>query len=641
MAKLRGDDDLFLLMNELSSQQGYGENQKSEIDEAKQEQQPQQPRIRLVKEVEGYGGATVRPKPTAIWNPYVRIEAVENHSSCVESRIAPSTTGPTNPHAEVFRRRAYEKFKAEFQLVFVRTHANATKRSASHLWGKLGVIGLMERWHFDAKLQEYLARRTTTASAPPAQQKKEQKLEWSTSDVQRHIAMAGDKWYDPILVTPPTHDQVKKKKEAHISDARFPTIKFPSENPFLEEVKFEWTRVWRNQAGGKHQDSTVVSEVFQSKKFRNQTAGARRAIHRACHAAMEAFQSSLQRQVQQEATAQSRKRKRGNALPKLEHRDEDVLVSFCGLSFSINREHFEKLQILFDRQNSESASREDHYAGFVSSVFSVLCRYDMLQGAGLQAAVHGQVFDFLLQEFDCKMECFASPLNCRYERYCSAFPDTDAAFGSSGSFFDFDFSRDGGCYQANPPFCANFIYAMCRNMEHYLEHNEKPIMFIIFVPAWKDAPGWKALKGSSFLSKHELLKETSHYYTEGTQHRRKKSQFRVASFDTSVFFLQSSHQKWEITKDRVQKLREAFCKNPEETKVKQDTKDRPVDVVANAIKISSKIPIVVEDESSDIIRVEETRPTEPKKKRIKKKKKKRKQMTDDTDHQMDILNSIM
>eukprot|EP01049_Picozoa_sp_SAG25_P026551 SAG25_NODE_13285_length_269_cov_0.605882_2_plen_35_part_01 len=27
-------------------------------------------------------------------------------------------------------------------------------------------------------------------------------------------------------------------------------------------------------------------------------------------------------------------------------------------------------------------------------------------------------------------ELFASPLNCRYRRYCSAFRDTDAPFGS-------------------------------------------------------------------------------------------------------------------------------------------------------------------------------------------------------------------
>lgn len=56
---------------------------------------------------------------------------------------------------------------------------------------------------------------------------------------------------------------------------------------------------------------------------------------------------------------------------------------------------------------------------------------------GEQAALNEECFDVLLKEFDCKMECFASPLNCRYSRFCSAFLDTDCAFGSVGSFFDF------------------------------------------------------------------------------------------------------------------------------------------------------------------------------------------------------------
>ena len=48
-------------------------------------------------------------------------------------------------------------------------------------------------------------------------------------------------------------------------------------------------------------------------------------------------------------------------------------------------------------------------------------------------------------------ECFASPLNATLASFCSAFPDTDAPFGSIGSFFDSDFAR-GGSYQVGPPY---------------------------------------------------------------------------------------------------------------------------------------------------------------------------------------------
>lgn len=72
----------------------------------------------------------------------------------------------------------------------------------------------------------------------------------------------------------------------------------------------------------------------------------------------------------------------------------------------------------------------------------MLLRYSSLaggtdRGGGFQGAVNEEVFDLLLRRFDCRTECFASPLNARYGRFCSAFPDTDGVFGSLGSFFDF------------------------------------------------------------------------------------------------------------------------------------------------------------------------------------------------------------
>lgn len=51
------------------------------------------------------------------------------------------------------------------------------------------------------------------------------------------------------------------------------------------------------------------------------------------------------------------------------------------------------------------------------------------QGGGFQASMGGDAFDVLLRHLGVRMECFASPLNCRYGTYCSAFEDTDAPFG--------------------------------------------------------------------------------------------------------------------------------------------------------------------------------------------------------------------
>lgn len=59
------------------------------------------------------------------------------------------------------------------------------------------------------------------------------------------------------------------------------------------------------------------------------------------------------------------------------------------------------------------------------------------QGGGFQAAAGGDAFDVLLRRFNVKMECFASPFNCRYASYCSAFRDTDAPFGRLMFHFSF------------------------------------------------------------------------------------------------------------------------------------------------------------------------------------------------------------
>ena len=62
------------------------------------------------------------------------------------------------------------------------------------------------------------------------------------------------------------------------------------------------------------------------------------------------------------------------------------------------------------------------------------------------------MFECLEELWGVKCEGFASPLNCRLGagHFCSAFPDTDAAFGSLGSFFNLSasdaISHGGGAH---------------------------------------------------------------------------------------------------------------------------------------------------------------------------------------------------
>jgi len=63
---------------------------------------------------------------------------------------------------------------------------------------------------------------------------------------------------------------------------------------------------------------------------------------------------------------------------------------------------------------------------------------DPLEGHGFHAACPPSEFTALRRVLGARAELFASPLNCYFPRYCSAFADTDRWFGSLGSFFEWD-----------------------------------------------------------------------------------------------------------------------------------------------------------------------------------------------------------
>ena len=99
------------------------------------------------------------------------------------------------------------------------------------------------------------------------------------------------------------------------------------------------------------------------------------------------------------------------------HLDEasgHALLRCDGFDVAISQGHLAKLRELYRRNGGDKA-------GFLAAAYAVVARYHSLQGGnprngGMQAALHPQVFDVLAADFGCTAECFASPLNCRYER---------------------------------------------------------------------------------------------------------------------------------------------------------------------------------------------------------------------------------
>lgn len=235
-----------------------------------------------------------------------------------------------------------------------------------------------------------------------------------------------------------------------------------------------------------------------------------------------------------------------------------VHLSYGKHSVRIIKEHYDKLHQLFQRTCLTTPSED----AFRAHALTLLLRYSgfygqYTEGAGFQAAISGEVFDVLLKHFDVRFECFASPFNARYGNYCSAFLDTDAVFGSRGSFFAF--RPKEGCFEANPPFIPKLMVAMCAHMEELLQSTNKALGFVVIIPAWEDRPGWARLHRCPYMRHHIKVAAKQHGYTEGAQHLR-RTRFRISTCDTSIFFLfnQKAIKKWPITVSMEKSLCHAF-----------------------------------------------------------------------------------
>lgn len=100
---------------------------------------------------------------------------------------------------------------------------------------------------------------------------------------------------------------------------------------------------------------------------------------------------------------------------------------------------------------------------------------------------------------------------------------------------------------------------MADHMTALLEAADGPLAFVIVVPAWPHTPGWQQLRASRFTQHHVRIPQKAHGYCEGKQHVR-RTRWRVASFDTSVFFWQNARAAaaWPVTALAVSELKTAF-----------------------------------------------------------------------------------
>jgi hypothetical protein len=240
-----------------------------------------------------------------------------------------------------------------------------------------------------------------------------------------------------------------------------------------------------------------------------------------------------------------------------------IELKFNNQSYQIAKQYYSKLKALYKIHNQFDEKNDEQI--FLSRLFSLVCRYESYfknsikinEGYGLQAALPGVVFNELNKQFDVSEEMFASPFNCYFPNYCSAFVDTDIFFGSHGSFFDY-FPTEGS-FECNPPFTSEIYLRMIDHIDHLLDQSQQPLSFIVFIPERieGDDPNADKLKKSRFLKKSVIVLYNQHEYVSGAQHMPDKSKDLTMNYEpchnTQIFFLQNKagNQKWTPDQNKI------------------------------------------------------------------------------------------
>ncbi|CAE6941064.1 pcif1, partial [Symbiodinium sp. CCMP2592] len=159
-------------------------------------------------------------------------------------------------------------------------------------------------------------------------------------------------------------------------------------------------------------------------------------------------------------------------------------------------------------------------------------------------------------------ELFASPLNCYFAQFYSAFPDVDSAFGSRGSFFEAATLPEGS-YEVGPPYTEEVMDLMAKKLLALLRGSgERPLSFVVFVPDWGDActalglmsgeefkPFRHFAHGSYILARgreHEYISGVQFFHDSGADASRR---YYDVPHGTRVYVLQNSAgaTRWPFT----------------------------------------------------------------------------------------------
>lgn len=189
----------------------------------------------------------------------------------------------------------------------------------------------------------------------------------------------------------------------------------------------------------------------------------------------------------------------------------------------------------------------------VSMILRHLHFIDTLEGKRLHTSIPPSMYQYL-SSIGVSTECFSSPLNSYMKNYMSPYIDVDGTFGSSGSFFKYNFGP--GNYEVHPPSVTSIVNQMVKHIEFTLDKaNESniPISFYIFV-----SENNSTLRESKYRKFETFLSKGNHLYTNGDQYTNPGT--HISNTDTYVFILQNDMGStiYPIPKDIEKSIKASF-----------------------------------------------------------------------------------
>ena len=208
---------------------------------------------------------------------------------------------------------------------------------------------------------------------------------------------------------------------------------------------------------------------------------------------------------------------------------------------SKSNQEFKLMRSTYDKLKKQYSMHKQQWKGlpllFNSFCYSMIQRYDLLDGNSLQWAIPRRLFMFLNKNFQCDTELFASPFNAYFKKYYSLF-DEDKYFGSLGNFFNAPDSKfQSGCYEVNPPFIEVLFNKISKRIICLLQNaelNNEELTFIYIMPDWKDLRGYDIIADNRYCKKIITMGKGKHYYYYGDSSVR-------ASFNSKMLILSTKY----------------------------------------------------------------------------------------------------